>query len=149
MTPLFQSRIILGVLGLGFAAMNVHAAGSYPASAAAMPLAYSAILAAMSLAMVASVAVPGLRPATSDTGPMDKVGALRALALAVAIPVYILLLGPLGYLAATALFVVGLGLGFRVASPLYVLVGASIVGVTVWLLFVEFLRLPMPLFPNF
>ncbi|MBA1274888.1 tripartite tricarboxylate transporter TctB family protein [Stutzerimonas azotifigens] len=150
------NRLVLGLFGIGIAAVFFVNAQGYPKAAAEMPLIYSVTVALLSAAMVCSellrwraasrqaigesegeaVAEPTLRP---------RYGA-AAVVFALACG-YVFAITTLGYLLSTALFM-GLALAMiRTVSVRFAVIATVVLVAMVCVVFVQFLGLPVPLLP--
>jgi hypothetical protein len=150
------NRLVLGLFGIGVAAVFFVNALGYPQAAAEMPLIYSVTVALLATAMVcsellrwravrrqaggageAAVAAPTLAPRYAATA------AVFALACG-----YVFVITTLGYLLSTLLFM-GLALAvIRTVSVRFVLIATVVLVAMVCVVFVKFLGLPVPLLPS-
>ena len=149
-----KNRLVLGLFGIALAAVFFTNAQGYPAAAAEMPLIYSVMVGLLSLAMLCSELrrwraagrVDAEPTATTEEVTARPRYAITAAVFAMAIG-YVALIGTLGYLLSTLLFM-GLSLLLiRTVSVRFAVVGTVVLVAVVCLVFVQFLGLPISLLP--
>ncbi|QGZ29076.1 tripartite tricarboxylate transporter TctB family protein [Stutzerimonas stutzeri] len=149
-----RNRLLLGLFGIAVAVVFFINAQGYPEAAAQMPLIYSVTVALLSLAMVCSELLrwraanrSGAEPpAASEEAPAPARYAVTAAVFALAIA-YVALIGTLGYLLSTVLFMAVALLLIRTVSVRFAVIGTVVLVAVVCLVFVQFLGLPVPLLP--
>ncbi|MCQ4310392.1 tripartite tricarboxylate transporter TctB family protein [Pseudomonas stutzeri] len=149
-----KNRLALGLFGMALAAVFFVNAQGYPEAAAQMPLIYSVAVGLLALAMVCTEllrwrSASGLdaepQVATEEGAPKPRY-AVTALVFALA-AAYVAVIGPLGYLLSTALFMALALLVIRTVSVRFAVIGTVVLVAVVCLVFVQFLGLPIPLLP--
>lgn len=164
-----MSRLVLGVFAIGIAAAFYVTALGYPDKAANMPLIYSVVVALLGAAMVGqevlamlqrrrvgvaeAMASPaegsndGGENASAESGGRRKQWKAMVVFLLAAFYIYSISLA--GYLLATVAFM-GISLAMiGHVSLRFALVGIVLLVTMVWLVFIGFLGLPVPLLPPF
>lgn len=150
-----KSRLVLGVFGMALAAVFFVNAQGYPAAAAQMPLIYSVMVALLSLAMLLSELLrwrttrarnSGLKAVAEEStvAPRYLVTA-GVFALAVG---YVAVIGLLGYLLSTILFMALALALIHTVSVRFSLIGTTVLLAVVCLVFIQFLGLSMPFLPS-
>ena len=150
-----RSRLVLGVFGMALAAAFFVNAQGYPAAAAQMPLIYSVMVGLLSLAMLLSELLrwrtararnSGLRAdAEGGTAAPRYLVTAGVFALAVG---YVAVIGLLGYLLSTILFMALALALIRTVSVRFSLIGTTVLLAVVCLVFIQFLGLSMPFLPS-
>ena len=145
-----MGRIAVALAFIGVALYFNFEAANYPRAASRLPTLLSWVVLALAALMIVEVLVRHrATPGGTLAWPRPEWGAvLQSLAFVAAVVAYAWTIAPLGYFIATPLFLlVTLGLFRAVSWPivLAVTIGMTLV---IWAVFVWFLRLPMPLFPN-
>lgn len=163
------SRLVLGAFAIGIAAAFYVTALGYPDKAANMPLIYSVVVALLGAAMVGQevlgtlqrrrvgaaegMASPaegsndGGEDASTEQGGQRK--PWKAMVVFLLAALYIYSISLLGYLLATVAFM-GISLAMiGHVSRRFALMGIALLVTMVWLVFIGFLGLPVPLLPPF
>jgi len=148
-----KNRLVLGLFGIALAAVFFTQAQGYPAAAAEMPLIYSVMVGLLSLAMLCSELLRWRAAARSDSSATaaEEVTARPRYAITAAVfalaVAHVALIGTLGYLLSTLLFMGVSLLLIRTVSVRFAAIGTVVLVVVVCLVFVQFLGLPVPLLP--
>lgn len=149
-----KNRLVLGLFGIALAAAFYTNAHGYPEAAAQMPLIYSVTVALLSLAMVCSELMRWRAASRRDDSPpvaTDEVEVrsrylVTAVVFVLAVA-YVAVIGTLGYLLSTLLFMALSLLLIRTVSVRFAVIGTVVLVSVVCLVFVQFLGLPVPLLP--
>lgn len=158
-----MSRFFLGLFGIGIAIFFYVDAIGYPDQAAQMPLIYSVAVALLSSAMVAQELIGISRRKTRPVRVEEGQSAIQSeeeggekpkriltvfLIFAMAIA-YVSVITTVGYLLATAAFMLASLWLIRTVSLTFTLIGIAALVAVICFVFIGFLGLPIPLLPTF
>ncbi|GHC39294.1 tripartite tricarboxylate transporter TctB family protein [Aidingimonas halophila] len=150
------SRLVMGFFGLILAGFFYINALGYPGEAAQMPIIYSVAVAILSGLLILGE-LTRKKTVTEQGGEQDKsqgytprfdrmwrVASVYLLSVA-----YLIAIRYLGYIVSTVLFMSIVLLTVRTVSLRFALIGIGGLTAVVGVVFLGFLRLPIPLFPTF
>ncbi|WP_148255466.1 tripartite tricarboxylate transporter TctB family protein [Aidingimonas lacisalsi] len=150
------SRLVMGFFGLILAGFFYINALGYPGEAAQMPIIYSVAVAILSGFLILGE-LTRKRTVTEQGGEQDKSQSdtprfdrmWRVASVYLLSVVYLIAIRYLGYIVSTVLFMSIVLLTVRTVSLRFSLIGIGGLTAVVGVVFLGFLRLPIPLFPTF
>lgn len=147
-----MSRILVALAAIAIAVFFRNEAAGYPRVAARLPVLISSVMIGLSLLAIIQQLLAWRRSAGGpDRYALPAPGTRRILNGAVFIGLsasYAWAITSLGYLIATPAFLLAALLIFRATKLWIILLTAGGVTLAIWVIFISFLRLPLPLLPG-
>jgi hypothetical protein len=157
-------QMLFALAMIGVAVVFAAEASTYRWTAARSPTILAAVVGLLALGMFIEAALKLWRDrrggaAAADPGDLGTVSHVaartgaeslpRALAFLAVVVLYTFTFRTVGFLLGSGAFLAGTMLLFRSTRPLYVLLATSTALAVIYVVFVAFLRLPVPLWPRF